>query len=675
MPILSRRYAALLLCAAALSPTVHAAFATTAPPPIEDFFGNPEFSGALLSPSGKFLAVRVGARGQRERLAVVDLSNMQIRVVGSFSDADIGEFTWVNDQRLSFSTTDRQSGLGDMRYAPGLYAVNRDGELFRQLVNRSNTVVSNHTAREILPWNTYLLGQANGQDSDSVYVTHPKITGPGQIEYVDLQLLNTLNGHTKYVERPGDSVRWLLDNKGEPRVTVTRDKGVSTVHYRDPATQQWRKLVAFDTYTGSKGSFSPLAFGPDGTFYVVNQSGQDKTSVHTFDFATNTVTAKALIELQGYDFRGRLIMDQHKLLGVRYVTDGEDTMWFDPTMKAMQEKVNALLPSTVNLLTLPSKPESPWVLVNAYSDRVPRTTLVYNSATEAIVPVGASHPNIKAADMGQQSLIRYKARDGLEIPALLTLPNGQDKHLPLVVLVHGGPYVRGASWGWNADAQFLASRGYAVLQPEFRGSTGFGARHFRAGWKQWGLKMQDDIADGAKWAAAQGIADAKRICIAGANYGGYAALMGLVNDPDVYQCGIDWAGMTDINLMYDGHWTFTSDLPEGWKQYGMPQLVGDQVKDADQLKATSPLEQAARIKQPLLLAYGGADRHVPLYHGTKFYNAVKTGNAQVEWVEYPEEGHGWALPKNRIDFWHRVERFLDKHIGQHASEQGAAAPN
>jgi dipeptidyl aminopeptidase/acylaminoacyl peptidase len=223
--------------------------------------------------------------------------------------------------------------------------------------------------------------------------------------------------------------------------------------------------------------------------------------------------------------------------------------------------------------------------------------------------------------------------------------------------------VRGKSWGWDPQVQFLASRGYAVLEPEYRGSTGFGSKHFRAGWKQWGLKMQDDIADGTRWAAAQGYADPKRVCIAGASYGGYATLMGLINDPDLYQCGIDWAGVTDINLLYDGHWNFTSDLPDGWKQYGMPSLVGDQVKDAEQLKATSPLLQAARIKQPLLLAYGGADQRVPLPHGTKFYKAVKETNPNVEWIEYEEEGHGWALPKNRVDFWSRVEKFLDKNIG------------
>ncbi len=231
----------------------------------------------------------------------------------------------------------------------------------------------------------------------------------------------------------------------------------------------------------------------------------------------------------------------------------------------------------------------------------------------------------------------------------------------MLVLVHGGPFIRGSDWLWNGQVQFLASRGYAVLEPAFRGSTGFGEKHFRAGFKQWGLAMQDDIADGAKWALAQGYADAERICIAGSSYGGYATLMGLVNDPKLFRCGVSWAGVTDIDLMYKWDW---SDLPEEYKNYGMPKLIGDPEKDAAQLKATSPILQAARITRPLLLAYGKADRRVPMIHGTKFYEAVKVSNPDVQWVEYAEEGHGWWLVKTRVNFWNRVERFLDQHIGQ-----------
>jgi dipeptidyl aminopeptidase/acylaminoacyl peptidase len=308
------------------------------------------------------------------------------------------------------------------------------------------------------------------------------------------------------------------------------------------------------------------------------------------------------------------------------------------------------------------------VLVRAYSDAVPATYFLYNKETKQVSKVGESRPGINPAQMGRQQFVRYKARDGLEIPALLTLPPGKKANLPMVVLVHGGPWVRGSSWGWNPMSQFLATRGYAVLEPEFRGSTGFGAKHFLAGWKQWGLAMQNDVADGTRWAIDKGIVDPKRICIAGASYGGYATLMGLVNDPDLFKCGFEWVGVTDINLMYDGSWSRASDMSDEWKQYGMPDMIGDKIKDAEQLKNTSPIVQAARIKQPLLLAYGGVDVRVPIYHGKLFYDAVTKTNKDVEWVEYPDEAHGWRLPKNNFDFWTRVEKFLDRNIGSGAQK-------
>jgi dipeptidyl aminopeptidase/acylaminoacyl peptidase len=306
--------------------------------------------------------------------------------------------------------------------------------------------------------------------------------------------------------------------------------------------------------------------------------------------------------------------------------------------------------------------------VRSYSDTQPAIFMLYNLQTGQLNKVGEARPDIDSRRMAPQQVLHYTARDGLDIPALLTVPAGTPKgaKLPLVVLVHGGPYVRGSLWGWNPQSQFLASRGYAVLEPGYRGTTGFGSKHFMAGWKQWGLKMQDDIADGARWAIAQGIADPKRICIAGASYGGYATLMGLVKDPDLYRCGVEWAGVTDLQLLHNGHWSFKSDMSDDYREYGMPELIGDPVKDAAQFAATSPLQQAARITQPLLLAYGGVDRRVPMYHGRKFYDAVTKTNKQVEWIEYQDEAHGWSLPKNQIDFWGRVEKFLDNNIGKDA---------
>jgi prolyl oligopeptidase PreP (S9A serine peptidase family) len=509
-----------------------------------------------------------------------------------------------------------------------------------------------------------MMHQQGAQNSDWVYVKDVVFEPEGDAHDVRLLRLNTVTGRTESIRRPGHTYSWLLDNKGQPRLAFTVSKNIASIHVRPEDSEEWRKLVSFDFYHGGANAFDPLAFGPEGTLYVSSNRAGNYAAVHTFDFATCEVSPTPLIQLGEYDFEGHLIMRGNRILGVRYLRETSGTHWFDAGMQKVQEKVDTLLPHTVNLIDVPSRPETPYMLVKAYSDVQPAFYLVYNQETQGLTRLADSYPAIKPEQMGVQQNVRYKARDGLQIPATLTLPrNGvKDKH-PMVVLVHGGPYLRGSQWGWDPEVQFLASRGYAVLEPEFRGSTGFGNKHFRAGWKQWGLKMQDDIADGAKWAIASGHADPKRICIAGASYGGYATLMGLVNDPDLYQCGVNWVGVTDIKLLYTGHWMFTSDLSERWKQYAMPDLVGDLEKDAAQLKATSPLEQATRIKRPLLLAYGAVDQRVPLVHGTKFRDAVQAVNKDVEWIEYPEEGHGWRLPKNRIDFWTRVEKFLNRHIG------------
>jgi dipeptidyl aminopeptidase/acylaminoacyl peptidase len=643
--------------------------AAAAPAPVLAFFSDPVIAGPRLSPSGKYLAARASKPGHHDVLVVFDLEKDTSKVVAAFNDVDVAHAEWVNDERLLFDVTDKQVPPASADYANGLYAVNRDGAGFKQLADRRGETITERLGtrlpgRALLPWHTFMLDQPGAQDSDPVYVTSAKFDATGRQRHLDLLRLNTVTGESKTVPRP-DSVRnWLLDQAGEPRIATTVVNGVATIRYRETVTGQWRTIASFKPYGQDLDALDPVGFGPDGALYVNAHVGKDTSALHRFDPATGKTDPQAVISTAGYDFTGALVTTRDRVLGMRFVTDAEANEWIDPSMKAIQQKVDKLLPGTINLLSVPVRAETAWILVVSYADTMPAVYLLYNTKTGTLSKIGDTHPDINSREMGHQQMVRYKARDGLEIPALLTLPaGGQRGKLPLVVLVHGGPFVAGPSWGWNPESQFLASRGYAVLEPHFRGSTGLGMKHTMAGWKQWGLRMQDDLADGARWAIAQGIAAPKRACVAGASYGGYAALMGLVNDPDLFQCAIDWLGVTDINLLYTGTWLDDSDLPDDYNQVGMPVLIGDPVADAAQLKATSPIEQAGRIKQPLLLAYGGADRRVPLFHGKRFRDAVKRTNADVEWVEYPEEGHGWAVVSNRVDFWTRVEKFLDKHIG------------
>ena len=637
-----------------------------APPPIADFFDNPAFSGARLSPDAAFLAVRFSSNNGRTRLAVIDLANNSTKVVAQFDERDIAEVEWVNNERLVFSSSDTTSAPGDSQYGPGLFAVNRDGSDTRQLVRMSSTYAAKNSNTNMLGANHTLLPQMGQQNTGFVYVLAPKWSDGGELEHISLVRVDTLSGRSETVRRPGATRSWLLDQKGEPRIATVSDKNIQSIHYLDPASGAWRQLAAFDSYLGGKDAFTPLEFGPDGTLYALAYgAGKHTSALYTVDLATGKLSDKPLLALDGFDFDGHLVGNRERLLGIRYLSDARATAWLDPAMQQAQAKVDALLPGTVNLIDVGARASTPWVMVSSYSDRDPGSYALFNISTGRLNPVGQSHPRIRRADMASQELVHYQARDGLRIPAWLTIPKGAPrKNLPLVVLVHGGPYVRGGEWKWSADSQFLASRGYAVLEPEFRGSRGYGDKHYRAGWRQWGLAMQDDIADGARWAIAQGLVDRKRICIAGASYGGYATLMGLVKDPDLFRCGVSWVGVTDIALLYTGGANYFSDVSQDYIKYGMPALVGDLVKDAAQFKATSPVAQAARIKQPLLMAYGSSDTRVPLYHGKQFMEAVKPVNPNVEYVVYDNEGHGWSLPATRLDFWGRVEKFLQRNIGQ-----------
>ena len=628
------------------------------PVPLENFFQNPSISEVRLSPDGTHLALLVALKGGRVQLAVAPIGAAP-KIIAGFSDADISRFEWVSNERLVMSTTDLRTASGE-RSTPGLFAINRDGSKHKTLVSRIGLQTRQLGA---LSWHHALHSAAPTKFPNEVYVAEFEPERPFRPRRLLRQ--DTLTGRSEEVGMFGPHSRsWVLGHDGIPRITTTVEKGLQSIHYNDPATQEWRKIGEFQQFAPE--SFTPRGFGPDGTLYVSSRIAGDKQAIHAFDLVHNTVLPQPVAALNDYDFRGSFVYGDSGVLGLRFLGRAPGTHWIDARMKAIQQAVNELLPTTVNTLVLAADRKAPHLVVVSGSDVEPRSFYLYNTQTQRLLLIGKYLQGIDPDRMATTEMLRYKARDGLEIPAYLTLPPGPtDKNLPLVVLVHGGPYVRGGTWMWESERQFLASRGYAVLEPEFRGSTGFGAKHFRAGWKQWGLAMQDDLADGVRWLIDKGTVDAKRICIAGASYGGYATLMGLVNDPDLYRCGVQWVGVTDIGLMYT---LTTSDATEEAKQYGMPILLGDLERDAEQLKKTSPLAQAARITQPLLMAYGALDRRVPIAHGEKLREALRPHNPQVEWVSYPNEGHGWSLVSNRIDFWSRVEAFLERHIGAKRSD-------
>ena len=660
-----RRLGGGCVAASALAVAIAAApvrAADTRPGP-EGFFQNATMTDAQLSPDGRTLAVTQAASSKdRVRLVVMDVETLKPTVLAQYAASDVTAIHWINDHRLAYGLDDRQVSQGELTADWGLFAINVDGSRYAQLANqRWSAFVHGPVVHEMLPWYSHFLEPAgNGHDPEEVYVGERGRLDDSGARDLKLRLVNTVTHRIKEIDTPIGAEHWVFDTLGEPRVTTTLADDREKVLLRDPASGQWRQLADYNIFTDTD-QIEPRFIDDKGRLFVLANRGRDTRSLYTVDLATGKMSDEPFLRSDHYDLEPAFIVRSGKLVGIRYEIDAEVTRWLDPDLAALQAKLDERLPTTINRLSVAKKGDGRFAVVLAYSDRQPGTYYLYDTQHDKLVMLGSRHPEVDPERMSAMESVAYTARDGLRIPAWLTVPQGAPrKNLPLVVLVHGGPYVRGEAWQWNPEVQFLAARGFAVLEPEYRGSTGYGTRLFKAGWKQWGLGMQNDVADGVKWAVDQGLVDPKRVCIAGASYGGYAVLMGLINDPKVYRCGIDWVGVTDIDLMYTSNW---SDLSTIWKDYGMPKLVGDRVADAAQLKATSPLLNAHRIHAPLLLAYGGKDKRVPKEHGEKFRDAImKQPGADVQWVLYDQEGHGWRSVETRIDFWNRASTFLDKNL-------------
>jgi acetyl esterase/lipase len=649
------------------------AHAQPGPVPLERFFQRPAMLEAKLSPSGTRLAVTTSRGTTRVGLAVIELGlDPKARRAALFSDADIVSFDWVSDDRLVFSVLDLQAGSrADQQQAPGLYAINADGSDFRLLVRRRGLpFVRDGSSRDkALEWNHLLLQvplQQPGVNPDEIVIGAMSFSGQ-ELQSVTPLWLNVRSGKTRSMAlgaAPRNATSWWFDSKGQPRLAGVESEGLSSLHWRGPGEDAWRQLSEGDLL---RHPFQPSAVDDSGTLYVTHHKGPQGYAVLTrYDFDAKRPQTPELVSAPGFDFLGELILERagSRALGVRVETDAEQTVWFDPALRRMQALADERLPGRINRISCRRcGADDMVVLVRSFADRDPGRLWIYEAATQRWQAVGQVLDDIDPQRMASVSLERIQARDGRDLPVWLTLPVGVEpgKPAPAVVLVHGGPWVRGGHWRWQAMEQFLASRGYLVIAPEFRGSTGYGDAHFRAGWKQWGQAMQDDVADALLWAQARGLAN-KKACIAGASYGGYATLMGLVRHPELYHCGIAWVAVTDPFLFLAGSWWIDDDISSQGRQHMLPELVGDTHKDAEMLTAASPLAQAARIRAPLLLAFGESDRRVPLAHGERLRDALTELGQPPEWISYADEAHSWRLVSTQVDFARRVERFLDRQL-------------
>lgn len=646
--------AVVALFVAGQSPAV--AQANAAKVPMENFFKKPQFLRAQTNPTGTHLAYIREVNG-RWNLVQMELATRKLTNIAGYDKADVVEFIWINDKRIMYRIADARVAVGDNEQH-GWFAADIDGT--RPL-----------TLSEGLVKTGGLSGRDGGLPARARFYSRVRSGNPDDfiaIQYAEAPLrssllrINSRDGRRTIVDVGGlTNVRdWALDFNDVPRAAVSATIDTATFHVRDSATSPWRKVAEFSLFDNK--AITPVRFDKAGNLYVSAYMGRDTAAIYRFDWAKNAPESQPVVSVKDYDIDGGLIFsEQGNLIGVRFEADHLGTHWIDPVWKAQQEIIDNALPGRINLLS--GYDPNGLIVVRTSSDTSPAKFYLFDTKAKKLSMLGNSMPWVDEKTQARSDVIRYKARDGLTIPALLTLPKGvEPKKLPLVVLAHGGPYVRGIEWEWERDRQFLASRGYAVVEPDFRGSTGHGWKLHRAGWKQWGLAMQDDLADAVLDLADKGIVDKNRVCIAGASYGGYATVMGLIRHPELYKCGISWVGVTDIELLHTVGWSDTADSPE--QRLSLDVLVGDLSKDKEQLRATSAIHQAARLKQPLIIAYGLADVRVPYDHGQKLRDALKPHNKNVQYIEYAGEGHGWGLLETNIDFWTRAEKLLAETIGK-----------
>jgi acetyl esterase/lipase len=637
-----------------------------APPPAEAFYKRADVTDARLSPSGQYMAV-LSTMGSRAALVVFDvLGGGKPTVAARFTDLDVYSFHWVNDDRLVFDTIDHQVAAGELRWSPGLFSVHRDGSELRMLIEIDGYYgVEERRAVKRSLSELHRLLHVPRDGGEHVIVGEFDFDTRGQPRGVIPKRLNVTTGIASLMAlgAPAGANGWWFDSAGEARLVRSREGGRERFHWHAKDGRGWELL---SDHAVLEAPFQPHSIDADGNLYVLQARGRAGTDVLTrYDFAARAPAAEPLASAAGFDFEGRVVSESEggRALGLRLETDAETTVWFDPRLKALQQEADRRLPGRVNRLQCRrcDDPARMVVLVESYSDREPGEYWIYRADRQEWRSQVRQRAAIDPRRMGLRDLHRVKARDGLEIPVWVTTPAGPAAGpRPTVVLVHGGPWLRGGYWRWSADAQFLASRGYLVIEPEFRGSTGYGAAHFRAGWRQWGLAMQDDVADALKWAVDKGLADGKRSCIAGGSYGGYAALMGVVRQPELYRCAAAWMAVTDPALMFD--WREGSDVAEIAKQFDQRTLVGDPQADAARLRDAAPVNQAARIKAPVLLVAAGRDRRVPLVHMTRMRDALTAAGNPPQWVIYDLEGHGWLREDSHSDFARQLERFLAQHL-------------
>ncbi len=634
--------------------------------PVENFTTDPLYTGLTISPDGKSIAfLREFSDIAYLCFSDIDdnsdeINRLKIGKANAFNtmvSRDVGHYWWINNERVLIATE-----VWDRFY--GGIAVDKNGTRWKGLTGYEkskdfHTLVAAIEVKYIPDDGGEEILMLNRRDADGKDRKFPHVIR-----------LDTFTGsiHT-IVENPGDISYWIFDNKGDVRLGVNSEASNKLI-FRETVDAPWTPI---EIPGRGHEKLKVLGFGKDSNLYVKGFNEEDRWSLFQIDLE-NIAVSEPLLSDPVYDVvpdglnpgyaetpTVGMIMSKkdQKLLGMRYVAETPKVKWFDPEYEKIQSNIDKLLPNTINLFIDASNDESRLVFLSM-SDRQPGVYHLLDRNEKSVKNLGSRMPWLRPANLSPMLAIQYQSRDGMTIHGYLTVPVGhQPKNLPLVVMPHGGPWVRDF-WKFDPMIQLLASRGYAVLQMNYRGSNGYGSAFRMAGTKEIGGKIQDDIEDATLWAVAAGVADPKRIAIAGMSYGGYSALFAAGKQPDLYQCAISMSGVSDWPKMFDKD----SRRPEyrraakKWtKEIGDPEL------DEEQLKARSPYYFAKDIKMPVLIIHGKQDSTVPMSQAKQMAKQLKKFGNKPETLYLGWEAHGLHKQRSREEAYQKIIDFLEDNIG------------
>lgn len=627
---------------------------------VESFIKQDSFNDVKLSPTGEYYAVSVPLE---DKTVLVILRRSDLKQTGFFNmrgKSHVADFWWTSDDTVVIALGEKMGGLDQPVITGELAVTKADGSDQRLIYGyrmAGDATGSNIKGRSSQFATAFMVDPLPNDDNFILIGAWPWNTSSDP--YTQVEKLDVRSGRRITVTKaPVRRADFVTDNNGEVRFAFGADSDNSQkVYYRDGDKGAW-DLVASE---GADGFATiPLAFSADNSVaYLRVEEASGPDAIYAFDPATRKRTR--LLRDDNVDPLG-LVWSRgpDEPIGAIFM-DGKPRMEFFDRSHPMA-KVNIAMQNSFNgefAYISSMTDDGSLALVRTVGDRSPGDYYLFDVKAKKASHVLSRQAAIDPERMGERRPIELKARDGRTLHGFLTLPAGSGgRGLPMVVHPHGGPIGVHDDWMFDRDAQLMASRGYAVLQLNFRGSGNYGREHQRAGYKQWGRAMQDDLTDATRWAIAHGHADANRICIYGASYGAYASLMGVAKEPNLYKCAVGYVGVYDMPMMYG-----RGDVAE--RRSGFNYL--EEALGKDNLEVISPTRLAGNIKVPVFLAAGGEDQRAPEEHTRAMERALKAAGVPVEVLVYPEEGHGFYTEAHNREYYTRLLAFLDRHIGSGAS--------